>query len=47
MTEERILAAIAAEGLVPSTKSLSDFYRARKPNGVHKAVPAEAIKEIA
>lgn len=47
MTEERILAAIAAEGLVPSTKSLSDFYRARKVNGAHKAAPAEAVKEIA
>ena len=33
MTEERILSAIAAEGLVPSPQSLADFYRARKING--------------
>jgi biotin synthase len=33
MTEERILDAIAAEGLVPSPQSLADFYRARKVNG--------------
>ncbi len=30
MTEERILSAIDAEGLSPSTQSLADFYRARK-----------------
>jgi len=35
MTEERILAAIAAEGLIPSSQSLADFYRARKVNGKH------------
>jgi biotin synthase len=33
MTEERILTAIAAEGLIPSRQSLADFYRARKVNG--------------
>jgi biotin synthase len=33
MTEERILDAIAAEGLVPSPQSLADFHRARKVNG--------------
>jgi biotin synthase len=33
MTEERILAAIAAEGLVPSPQSLADFYRTGKVNG--------------
>ncbi|MEO5803838.1 MAG: radical SAM protein [Verrucomicrobiota bacterium] len=30
MTEERILAAIAAEGLVPSQQSLAEFYRVEK-----------------
>jgi biotin synthase len=33
MTEERILAAIAAEGLAPSPRSLTDFYQAKKVNG--------------
>jgi biotin synthase len=33
MTEELILSAIAAEDLVPSPQSLSDFYRARHVNG--------------
>jgi biotin synthase len=31
MTEERILAAIAAEGLAPSKLSLADFYRSKSP----------------
>jgi biotin synthase len=31
MTEERILAAIAAEGLTPSKLSLADFYRSKSP----------------
>jgi len=35
MTEERILTAIAAEGLIPSSQSLADFYRAKKVNGKH------------
>ena len=35
MTEERILSAIAAEGLTPSAQSLADFYRAKKVNGSH------------
>jgi len=35
MTEERILKAIAAEGLTPSTQSLEDFYKTRKVNGKH------------
>jgi biotin synthase len=30
MTEERILKAIAAEGLAPSTQSLAEFYRGSK-----------------
>jgi biotin synthase len=33
MTEEIILGAIAAEGLIASPQSLADFYRARKING--------------
>jgi len=37
MTEERILTAIAAEGLTPSTQSLEDFYRAKKVNGKAKS----------
>ncbi len=35
MTEERILSAIAAEGLAPSTQSLAAHYRATKVNGKH------------
>ena len=31
MTEERILSAIAAEGLVPSSQSLAEFYRVGEP----------------
>src|ERR1043166_1729184 len=46
MTEETILASIAAEGLAPSTQSLTDFYAAQRPvNGVaknHLAAPAAA-----
>ncbi len=45
MTEERILTAIAAEGLVPSPQSLADFYRNKKINGARVAaakVPANA-----
>ena len=34
MTEERILAAIAAEGLTPSKQSLADFYRSSTKAGV-------------
>jgi biotin synthase len=42
MTEERILSAIAAEGLVPSTQSLVNYYRATKANGNHaKRVPVD------
>ena len=42
MTEERILNAIAAEGLETSTQSLADFYAASKANGatVHSAATA-------
>lgn len=42
MTEERILTAIDAEGLIHSKQSLSDFYRAKKVNGsTVRARPAE------
>jgi biotin synthase len=34
MTEERVLAAIAAEGLVPSKQSLADFYLGQKASGI-------------
>jgi biotin synthase len=34
MTEERVLAAITAEGLAPSKRGLADFYRNRTVNGV-------------
>jgi biotin synthase len=40
MTEERILAAIAAEGLSPSRQSLADYYGSKKLNG--SAVPSRA-----
>ncbi len=38
MTEERILSAISAEGLVPSKQSLADFYQTTRVNGaaVHR-----------
>jgi biotin synthase len=42
MTEERILAAIAAEGLTPSKRGLADFYR----NGACRA-PAKAALSLA
>lgn len=43
MTEERILSAIAAEGLVPSRESLADFYRIQKETSPRRdAVPAIA-----
>ena len=35
MTEEKILSAIAAEGLAPSKQSLSDFYRTRVNGSAH------------
>jgi biotin synthase len=44
MTEERILNAVAAEGLEPSEQSLADFYAARQVNGVHSA-GAEPIEQ--
>src|SRR5262249_12469072 len=37
MTEERILNAIAAEGLAPSKQSLSAFWGTKKVNGAHVA----------
>lgn len=48
MTEERILTAIAAEGLMPSRQSLADFYRARKVNGKthHAAESAKLVDSV-
>jgi len=44
MTEERILSAIKAEGLVPSSQSLAAYYDSKKVNGsarpAHAPVPA-------
>ena len=34
MTEERVLNAISAEGLAPSTQGLAEFYRSKPTNGV-------------
>jgi len=43
MTEERILSALAAEGLSPSQQSLADYYRDRLPaNGVEKLLESDA-----
>jgi biotin synthase len=39
MTEDRILAAVAAEGLEPSTQSLADFYATSKTNGAGVHLP--------
>jgi hypothetical protein len=33
MTEERILNAISAAGLIPSSQSLADFYRQTEADG--------------
>jgi len=44
MTEERILTAIAAEGLTPSRQSLADFYRARKTNGKRVEQAQEPVR---
>ncbi len=50
MTEERILGAIAAEDLMPSTQSLADFYRTSKADAADEIVsgsvrhePAQAV----
>jgi len=43
MTEDRILSAIASEGLVPSTQSLVDYYRSTRKNGNHAMrIPVDA-----
>jgi biotin synthase len=45
MTEERVLAAIAAEGLVPSRQGLADYYRAQPAlAAIAPAVAATAIR---
>jgi biotin synthase len=45
MTEERILTAIAAEGLTPSSQSLADFYLAKKVNGKHVETASVRVVE--
>ncbi|HEX5399495.1 MAG TPA: radical SAM protein [Verrucomicrobiae bacterium] len=42
MTEERVLAAIEAEGLTPSRTGLADFYQRRRMNGVAKNISVPA-----
>jgi biotin synthase len=43
MTEERILSAIAAEGLTPSSQSLADFYRSKSgPNQPARPIAVSA-----
>jgi biotin synthase len=42
MTEERILSAIEAEGLVPSTQSLADFYAQKKNGSAERPAPLAA-----
>jgi biotin synthase len=45
MTEERVLNAIFAEGLEPSTQGLADFYRSKPVNGIAtKRVFANAVQ---
>jgi len=46
MTEELILTAIEAEGLVPSKQSLADYYRAKKVNGHAVKHPATETVEL-
>src|SRR3989441_732183 len=46
MTEERILTAIAEEGLLPSSQSLADFYRAKKVNGKHVKVEVGDVEAL-
>jgi biotin synthase len=44
MTEERILSAIAAEGLIPSQQSLADFWGSKKINGATVKQATEAAR---
>ena len=46
MTEERILSAIAAEGLAPSTQSLAEFWGTKKVNGAHVVPAAETARIV-
>ena len=39
MTEERVLAAIEAEGLIPSRQGLADYYRAQAAGGAIRQPP--------
>lgn len=44
MTEERILSAIAAEGLAPSEQSLAAFWKTTKTNGAHVKTATEPAR---
>jgi biotin synthase len=45
MTEERVLAAIDAEGLIPSRQGLADYYRVQSSrNGIAPAIAATSIQ---
>jgi biotin synthase len=44
MTEERVLAAIEAEGLVPSRQGLADYYRAQPARAASAPATAAAIR---
>ena len=46
MTEERILAAIAAEGLVPSRQGLAAFYNVQKVNGSPRGIQAAGTVRV-
>jgi hypothetical protein len=41
MTEDRILSAIQAEGQVPSSRSLADFYKTGTVNGCKAPPPVK------
>ena len=43
MTEERILAAIEAEGLTPSRQSLDDFYQTKVVRSAEECAEAAAV----
>jgi len=43
MTEERILNAIATEGLIPSKQSLAEYYAAMKVNGSHASPTRDLV----
>ncbi len=46
MTEERVLTAIAAEGLAPAGSGLANFYRNRAAHGIQAADPSQTMVHI-